>query len=111
IPDAMRVVTATPSHTTNAQYNGRLDYQATSRDLVAFSIYRVPTVANTINGRARDLSHWTSDRLSQSWTGIWNHTISATMLNEARFGVSGWNYNELASNPLPWGLPTSTIDG
>src|SRR5258705_10252600 len=48
IPDAMRVVTATPSHTTNAQYNGRLDYQATSRDLIAFSIYRVPTLANTI---------------------------------------------------------------
>ena len=110
IPDAMRVVTATPSHSTNAQYNGRLDYQATTRDLVAFSIYRVPTVANSINGRARDLSHWTSDRLSQSWTGIWNHTFSGAMLNEARFGVSGWNYNELASNALPWGLPTSTID-
>jgi hypothetical protein len=57
-------------------YNGRLDYHPTSRDLVAFSIYRVPTLAHTINGRARNLSQWTSDRLSQSWTGIWNHTFS-----------------------------------
>lgn len=110
IPDAMRVVTGTPSRSTNAQYNGRLDYQATQKDLIAFSIYRVPTVALTINGRARDLSHWTSDRLSQSMTAIWNHTVSATMLNEARFGVSGWNFNELGSNPLPWGLPTSNVD-
>jgi hypothetical protein len=111
IPDAMRVITATPSQTTNAQYNGRLDYQLTQKDLIAFSIYRVPTLAFTINGRARQLSEWTSDRLSQSWTAIWNHTFNATMLNEARFGSSGWNYNELASNNRPWGLPTSTVDG
>lgn len=110
IPDAVSVVTATPSRNTNAQYNGRLDYQATQKDLIAFSIYRVPTLALTINGRARALNRWTSERLSQSWTGIWNHSFSGTMLNEARFGVSGWNFNELESNHLPWGLPTSTID-
>ncbi len=110
VPDVMRVITATPSKSKNQQFNGRLDYQATSRDLIAFSIYSVPTTANTVNGRARDASHWTSERLSQSWTGIWNHTISPTMLNEARFGKSGWNYDELASNALPWGLPTSTLD-
>ncbi|HXN24633.1 MAG TPA: TonB-dependent receptor [Candidatus Dormibacteraeota bacterium] len=110
IPDAMRVVTATPRSSTNAQYNGRLDYQATQGDLIAFSIYRVPTHSLSINGRARELSRWTSDRLSQSFTGIWNHTFSGTMLNEARFGASGWNFNELESNSRPWGLPTSTID-
>ncbi|MDQ2950552.1 MAG: TonB-dependent receptor, partial [Acidobacteriota bacterium] len=111
IPDAMRIITALPSSSTNVQYNGRLDYQATQRDLLAFSIYRVPTISHSINGRARQLSQWNSERLSQSWTGIWNHTFSATTLNEARFGVSGWNFNELDTNPLPWGLPTSNIDG
>src|SRR5260370_1421126 len=74
MPDAMRIITETPSISTNAQYNGRLDFQATQQDLIAFSIYRVPTLARSINNRARDISHWTSHRLSQSWTGIWNHT-------------------------------------
>jgi hypothetical protein len=109
VPDVERGVTATPSHSVNAQYNGRLDFQPTQKDLVAFSIYRVPTVALSINGRARSTSQWTSDRLSQSWTGIWNHTFTPTLLNEARFGISGWNYDELADNNLLWGMPSATF--
>src|SRR5262249_7825260 len=61
-------------------------------------------------GGPRSLNQWTSDRLSQSWTGIWNRALSATLLNEARFGASAWNFDELASNSRPWGLPLSTID-
>ena len=110
IPDAMRGVTATPSNGTNAQYNGRLDYQPTQKDLVAFSIYRVPTLNRIINGRARGTSQWVSDRLSQSYTAIWNHTFTPTIVNEARFGPSGWNFDELANNKLLWGMPSANID-
>ncbi len=111
VPDVMRVVTNTPSNTVNAQYNGRLDYHPTERDMVAFSIYWVPTVTNSINGPARSLNQWVSAHLSRSWTGIWNHTFTPTLINEARLGYSGWKYNELDSNPQePWGLPIVSFD-
>jgi hypothetical protein len=44
-------------------------------------------------------------------TGTWNHTFSPTLLNQARFGASGWYWNEINTNPQePWGLPQSNID-
>jgi hypothetical protein len=111
VPDVTRVITNTPSNTVNAQYNGRTDYHPTDKDMVAFSIYWVPTVAYSINGPARGLNQWVSDRLSRSWTGIWNRTFSPTVVNEARIGYSGWKFNELDSNPQePWGLPITTFD-
>jgi len=111
VADVMRVVTLTPSSTQANQYNGRIDYNPTAKDMVAFSSYWVPTMAHSINGPARLLNQWNSDRLSQSWTGIWTRTFTATLINEARFGLSGWKYNELESNSQePWGLPVSTID-
>jgi len=111
VPDVMRVITNTPNNTVDAQYNGRLDYHPTDKDMVAFSIYWVPTVTNSINGPARSLNRWESDRLSRSWSGIWNRTLSPTLVNETRVGYSGWKYNELESNPQePWGLPIIAFD-
>ena len=71
----------------------------------------VPTIAHSINGPARALNQWNSDRISRSWTGIWNRTFSPTIVNEARFGLSGWSFDETRSNPQePWGLPVSAFD-
>lgn len=112
IADVMRVTTETPSDSVNAQYNGRLDFHPTEKDMVAFSIYWVPTVSHSINGPARSVNQWTSDRLSRSWTGIWNRTFSPNLINEARFGLSGWKFDETKSNSqVAWGLPVSNIDG
>jgi hypothetical protein len=109
--DVMRVITNTPSRAVNAQYNGRIDYNPSSSDLVAFSVYWTPTVSHSINGPARTLNQWNSDRLARSWTGLWNRTISATVVNEARFGLSGWKFDETESNSQePWGLPISNFD-
>ncbi|MCI0622463.1 MAG: TonB-dependent receptor [Acidobacteria bacterium] len=111
IPDVMRIQTLTPSNTVNAQYNVRIDFHPTEKDMIAYSLYRVPTVTHSINGPARDLNRWNSERLSQSWTGIWTRTFSPTLLNEARFGASGWKFDDLESNPQePWGLPVSNFD-
>lgn len=112
VADVMRVITLTPSESINAQYNGRLDYQPTSTDLIAFSVYWTPTITHSINGPARALNQWNSDRLARSWTGIWNRTISPAVVNEARFGLSGWKFDETESNSQePWGLPISNFDG
>ncbi len=106
IPDAVRILNAAPSNTVDAQYNGRLDLHPTDKDLVAFSVYWVPTLTHSINGPARDFNRWNSDRLSRSWTGIWDRTFSPTVVNEARFGLSGWKFDETQTNSQePWGLP------
>jgi hypothetical protein len=111
VADAQYLETVSPNVQTNTQYNGRMDYQATSRDLVAFSIYWVPIAAYSYNGPARAANQWNHNSTAQAWTGIWTHTFTPSLLNEARFGASGWKWNEITSNSQePWGLPTDNID-
>ncbi|HTT61736.1 MAG TPA: TonB-dependent receptor [Bryobacteraceae bacterium] len=111
VPDVQFLQTVGPNVNTSAQYNGRMDYQVTTKDLAAFSIYWVPLDNHFYNGPARAANQWNHTSLAQSWTGIWTHTFAPTLLNEARFGASGWKWNEITSNSQePWGLPTDNID-
>lgn len=111
VPDVMFVQSVNPTSVVPQQYNGRLDFQATSRDLIAFSSFYVPNDSTFYNGPARAANLWHSDRLNEAATALWNHTISSSWLNEARGGVTRWFFNEVASNSQePWGLPQSNID-
>ena len=111
IPDIQFVQTANPTNSVQQQYNGRLDFQVTPSDLVAYSIYWVPNDATFYNGQARAANLWHTDRLNYSQMLIWNHVINANMINEARFNVSRWYFNELQSNPQePWGLPLDQVN-
>jgi len=112
VPDIMFVQTVNPSRTIPNQYQGRMDFQATSKDLIAFSTYYVPSDSTFFNGPARSANLWHSDRLNETATLLWDRTISSTWLNEARGGVTRWFFNEVGSNPQePWGLPQDNIDG
>lgn len=110
VPDVQYLQTSSPSSSTNVQYNGRLDYQLTQRDLVAFSSYFVPDSTLSYNGaRANGIFHHSS--LAQAWTGLWTRTINSTMVNEARFNRSGWAWDEVADNPqAAWGIPSIQFD-
>jgi hypothetical protein len=111
IPDLMFVQSVAPSNNVPQQFNGRMDYQATSKDLIAFSEYYVPNDSTFFNGPARSANLWHSDRLNEAATLLWDRTISATWLNEARGGVTRWYFNEVGSNSQePWGLPQENID-
>jgi hypothetical protein len=111
IPDVAFVQTRNPNDSIATQYNGRLDFQITQNDLVAFSVYWVPNDATFFNGNARAANLWHSDRLNQSGALLWDHTFASTLINEARFNVSRWYFNELTSNPQePFGLPTDGIN-
>lgn len=110
VPDARFLQTTKPNNNTNQQFNGRIDYNPTSRDLVAFSIYWVPTENQSFNGPARAANRFNHESIANSWTVIFTHTFSPTMLNEFRVGRSGWYWNEFNTNPqVPWGLPTANI--
>jgi len=112
VPDVQLLQTNSPNKNTSTQYNGRMDYQATSKDMIAFSIYHVPITQHFYNGPARAANHWNHTSQATSWTALYTRTFSPNMINEARFGVSGWKWNEITANSQePWGLPTDYIDG
>ncbi len=104
--DMFYVSTVGPNNTTNAQYNGRLDYQVTDKDLVAYDIYYVPVNSTSYNGAQRASNIFYHNALNYSTGLLYNHVFSGTLLNEARADYAGWKWNELADNPQsPLGLP------
>jgi Carboxypeptidase regulatory-like domain/TonB dependent receptor len=111
IPDIAFVQTTNPNENTATQYNGRVDFQATHNDLFTFSMYFVPNNATFFNGNARAANLWHSDRLNESAAILWQHTFAPTFINEARFNVSRWYFNELQTNPQePFGLPQDVLN-
>jgi len=111
IPDIMNMNASGPNNSTNVQYNGRVDFNATSKDLIAFSIYHVPVTSQSYNGwRAANL--FNHDATNQAMTLLWNHTFTPTLLNEFRVNAASWRWNELESNPqIPLGLPQPSFIG
>jgi hypothetical protein len=110
IADITEYVTSSPTHLTEAQYNGRLDADVTAKDRIGFAIYWVPLSHDWLNGaRALDIFHHT--QINDAFSGIWNHTFSPTLLNEARVNAAGWRWNELKDNPQsPIGIPGVGFD-
>jgi hypothetical protein len=109
MPDIADYITSNPTTFNAAQYNGRLDVDATGKDRIAFAIYWVPLTSSKLNGdRAYDtLNH---DQINDAFSIIWNHTFSPTLLNELRANAAGWRFNEVADNPQsPVGFPVDDI--
>jgi hypothetical protein len=102
-----------PSNSNHVQYNGRLDFNATSKDLIAFSIYYVPNSSTSINGNGTRLMNlFNTTSINRAFTGIWDHTFSPTLVNEARINAAGWMQKDLGNNPdAPWGLPQVSFNG
>ena len=111
VADIFNVKTVGPNNTTAKQYNGRLDFNATNSDLIAFSIYRAPNMSVSANG-FRPANLFNHEATNEAETLLWNHTFSSSLLNEVRVNAAGWRYNELKSNPqLPEGLPQTAFIG
>ncbi len=74
-------------------------------------MYYVPNDATFFNGNARTANLWHSDRLNEAGALLWDHTFTPTLINEARFNVTRWFFNELSTNSQePFGLPTDNIN-
>jgi hypothetical protein len=110
VADIANYITTNPTVKTEVQYNGRLDYDITSKDRIGFAIYWVPASTNFNNGnRALDVFH--HSQINDAFSPIWNHTFSSTFLNELRLNAAGWRWNEITSNPQsPVGLPSASLD-
>jgi hypothetical protein len=110
IPDIQFAQVSRPVNNTAQQFNGRVDFQATSNDLIAFSFYHTPNDNLAANERGRPILELLSARRNTSGMLLWNRIFSPTLLNEARFNVTRWHFNEFDSNPdLPWGIPYTEV--
>ena len=110
IADIGEYTTANPSKVTEAQYNGRVDADATSNDRITFTIYWVTDDKTSYQGPVRVYNLYNHSGINDAFAGIWNHTFSPTLLNEARVNAAGFRWNEVTTNPqVPFGLATASI--
>jgi len=110
VADIAEYTTLNPTSVIDAQYNGRLDANITSKDHASFAIYWVPVDQTYYQGPVRTYNLWHHSAINDAFSGIWNHTFSPTFLNEARANAAGWRWNEISSNPQePFGLPEDTV--
>jgi hypothetical protein len=106
VPDILWLVTGNPTKSVQQQFNFRVDFNATSKDLIAFSMYRVPTSTDSLNGSNREMNQFHHTTTNEAETILWNHVFSSSLLNEARANAAGWRWKDLSNNPdAPWGLP------
>jgi Carboxypeptidase regulatory-like domain len=105
--------TQEPNNSTHRQYNGRVDFNATSKDLIAFSFYYVPNSSTGLNGNGdRTMNLFNSTYKNRAATLLYDHTFGTSMANEARINAAGWLEKDLVSNPnAPWGLPQVSFNG
>ncbi len=110
VADIGEYTTLNPNQMTEQQYNGRLDADVTSNDRLTFTIYWVPVSSTTYNGPVRPYNLYHHSAINDAFAGIWNHTFSPSLLNEARVNAAGWRWNEINNNPQePFGLPQDNI--
>jgi Carboxypeptidase regulatory-like domain len=111
VPDIADYYVSAPSTSTQQQFNGRLDFNATKKDLVSFNIYKVPQNSVGPNG-FREANTFTSNQMNEAETALWDHTFTPSLLNEVRVNGAGWRWNQLKSNPqIPLGLPQPAFIG
>jgi hypothetical protein len=96
------------------QYNTRIDWTESAKNTFTFTSYFVPfkTFTSDPNAQSRPQADVNSNRLNWDIGVIFNRTISSRMINEARFNITRWGFDETKSNPLAnLALPRVEIEG
>ena len=112
VADLQKVITQAPTRSSGNQYNARVDYTR-AKDLFAVSFYITPlnSVGGDLGANARPMADLTFDPRNKYVALIWNHTLSSTMMNEARLNWTRFFANQLATNPnVAWNLPRFQIE-
>lgn len=106
---------ANPQQLGGDQYNFRLDFNATSKDQIAFTTYITPRNDSLLSdsaARGRPGSDLQNKPLNTAYTGIWTRTISATLLNEFRANLTQFKQNQIQdSSATNFGIPRVEIEG
>ena len=111
IPDLEQAFLAFPSTSHGNQYNIRVDYNLTSKDLIAFSGYYVPRNDVVAQDSARPNQDLTFQPRNRYGAILWNHTFTPTLLNEFRFNATRFFTDQYDSNQKAfWGIPELQIE-
>ena len=113
VPDLENVLVRVPAQSRGNQYNARVDWQATQKDLVAGSVYFTKLDNLNASGSAgsRPLDDVPFKPLSSAATLLYIHTFSANWLNELRGNSTRLADNALADggNTVNYGVPYINI--
>ncbi|HUS11013.1 MAG TPA: TonB-dependent receptor, partial [Pyrinomonadaceae bacterium] len=113
IPDVQRVLLAAPRVARSNQYNLRFDFVPSSRDQLSLSGYLTrseflnpdPAGGSRPGGDIRDTP------TNASGTFAYVRTISNTLVNEMRFNITRFAFDEVASaDATNWGIPRIEIE-
>jgi len=114
VPDLEYAQILDPTHSHASQYNGRVDYFFTPKDQFAASVFFTKLDQLGPSGAAgnRPQSDVPQKPLNSAATLIYIHTLSPTMLNEARANFTRFFDNQLqdaASDNVNFGIPYINI--
>jgi hypothetical protein len=113
VPDVEYAQIKIPSQSRGNQYNARIDYQLTQKDLIAGSVYfsKLDNVGATATSPAALQSSVPFKPLNSAGTLIYVHTFSPTWLNELRGNVTRFSDNALndGGNAVNYGIPYDNV--
>ncbi len=113
IPDIQKVIINGPSENKPKQYNVRFDVSPNSFNQLTFSTYltRGFLIGSDAGGAARPQADITTEPHNSAFTVLYNRTFSSKLLNEARFNLTKFAFNELeSSNRTNFGIPRIEIE-
>jgi hypothetical protein len=115
VPDIEYAQVAVPSTTAGNQYNGRVDFNPTSKDTFAVSTYVSSlnqTGADSSTG-SQPMADVNIQPLNSVTTLLWNRIISSNLLNQARANITRYAFNQVQSNAalVNWGIPRIEVQG
>lgn len=115
IPDLEFAQISNPNSVQGDQYNARVDYNATSRDMVAVSMYftRLHNFGADTAAGSRPMADVNFSPLNTAVTATYTHTFTPTLINEARANLTRFAANQIDSNQgvVNWGIPRLEVQG
>ncbi len=114
IPDIQFVRLSLPGALRPNQYNTRIDFNRSEKDQFAVSTYF--TTHNDFSadagGKSRPMADLSLKPFSSAATVTWIHTLSSSMLNEARVNFTRFSFDQVASNKdVNFGIPRIEVEG
>lgn len=114
IPDLQYVSLAIPGHSRGNQFNGRVDYNLTSRDLLAGSVYFTKLDSyGSGNANSRPMGDNAFKPLNSAGTLIYIHSFSSAFINELRGNVTRFYDNGVkdGGGVVNFGIPEVHTEG
>ncbi len=114
VPDLQYVQYYLPAEQIGNQFNGRFDYNLTSKDLISGSAY--VTHLNSVSADATSAGIPAGDvpfkPTNTAVTGIYIHNFNATTINELRGNFTRFADNQLSDSAgVNWGIPHIQLEG